>query len=71
MSTSYEIVYSAYEATHWTPSEIEAGDDVKICQYYDLYKEVVNGIETYYILTDTGNKRYAEELNRKGDFIVF
>ncbi len=71
MSTSYEIVYSADEATHWTPSEIAPGDDVKMCQYYDLFKEEIKGKDTYYILTDSGNKRYTDELNRKGDFIVF
>lgn len=71
MSTSYEIVYSADEATHWTPAEIAPGDDVKLCQYYDLYKEETDNKETFYILTDSGKKRYADDLRRKGDFIVF
>ncbi|MDC7124158.1 MAG: hypothetical protein PQJ46_01230 [Spirochaetales bacterium] len=71
MSTSFEIVYSAEEATHWTPLRIAPDDDVRTLQYYDLYKEEVDGKETYYILTDHGKKRYYEDLKKKGDFIVF
>ncbi len=71
MSTSYEIVFSADTASHWTPVQIDPGDDVKMCQYYELCKEDINGKERRYILTDHGMKRYTDDLNKKGDFIVF